>query len=162
MDCTNIRSLLDRWLTATPYAVIATVGPEGKPWNTPVVVRFDNQGGMYWVSACTSQHSANIRQNPHIFVIVFDSSVPEGEGTGLYMRMYAQEVTTIGAIKRAMATYDTSFFEHPFAHEQFLGKCPQRMYRAEIEEVWQNTAGLERGHYADIRVPIDPKKRASD
>ena len=32
------------------YATLATVTPDGLPWNSPVFALHDNEGAIYWVS----------------------------------------------------------------------------------------------------------------
>src|SRR5687767_7226480 len=54
------------------HAAVATVSPDGRPWNTPVY--FARRGdSFYWISRRDAQHSTNIRHNGRAFVVVFDS-----------------------------------------------------------------------------------------
>jgi hypothetical protein len=70
------------------------------------------------------------------------------------MRMQAAVVEDSGGLVTAKKAYDTSFFAHPFAHEQFLGACPQRMYKATILKAWRNASAHKAGHYIDVRRRI--------
>ncbi|HKU18277.1 MAG TPA: pyridoxamine 5'-phosphate oxidase family protein [Candidatus Saccharimonadales bacterium] len=151
MKRTQVSAQLQKLLAATPYVAIATVCPNGRPWNTPVVGRFDDDLNLYWVSWRQNQHSRNIAREPRVFVVMYDSSAPEGQGEGLYLQMRAQALGTRREIQAARQTYDTSFFRHPFRHEQFLGNCPQRFYKAVPEYLWYNGDGEADGHFVDVR-----------
>lgn len=89
MKRTQLPKELRELLYRLPYATIATVCPDGQPWNTPVFARWDDELNLYWVSHKQAQHSLNIARQPRIFVVIYDSMVPEGEGLGLYLAMRA-------------------------------------------------------------------------
>jgi general stress protein 26 len=89
MKRTQLPKELRELLYRLPYATIATVCPDGQPWNTPVFARGDDELNLYWVSHKQAQHSLNIARQPRIFVVIYDSMVPEGEGLGLYLAMRA-------------------------------------------------------------------------
>lgn len=145
-------------LRRIPYVTIATISPQGQPWNTPVVGRFDENLNLYWVSWRKSRHSQNIDIEPRIFVVLYDTDVPEGSGEGLYLQMHACTLRTPLEIAAAKKIYDTSFFAHPFGdHEQFLDSCPQRMYKAVPQKIWHNTDGTEQGHFVDRRQEVAPQ-----
>lgn len=151
MKRTVLPDRLQALLAKIPYVAIATVSAEGQPWNSPVVGRFDDDLNLYWVSWRKTQHSRNIADEPRIFVVVYDSQIPEGTGFGLYLQMRARALDTADAIVKAEKVYDTSFFEHRFDHPQFLGECPQRIYKAVPEKVWYNIDAKEQGHFIDTR-----------
>jgi general stress protein 26 len=146
---------LQKILRDRDYVTIATICADGQPWNTPVFARFDDDLNLYWVSSKQSQHSKNIDYEPRIFVVVYDSTVPEGEGLGVYLRMKARLLTNSQDIERASEVYDTRFFKHDFAkHDQFLADCPQGFYTAEPEQVWFNTDSEADRHFVDVRQEV--------
>lgn len=153
MKRTDLPSRFQQLLGRIPYVTIATVCPNGQPWNSPVVGRFDRDMNLYWISWKENQHSLNIAYDQRIFVVVYDSQVPEGQGEGLYLQMKAHELSN-GELGKAREAYGTSFFSHTFKHDQFLGSCPQRIYRAVPENIWYNIDGSARGHFVDKRVAI--------
>ncbi|HSX17180.1 MAG TPA: pyridoxamine 5'-phosphate oxidase family protein [Patescibacteria group bacterium] len=154
MKRTDLPDRFQELLERIPYVTIATVSPDGQPWNSPVVGRFDEDMNLYWVSWQKNRHSDNIAREPRIFVVVFDSQAPEGTGEGLYMQMRARAIDTKKGIIEAAGVYDTSFFKEPLDHEQFLGDCPQRFYKAVPEKMWYNADGQQRGHFVDLRSEI--------
>lgn len=154
MKRTDLPDRFQKLLQRIPYATIATVCPDGQPWNSPVVGRFDVDMNLYWVSWKENQHSKNIAASPRIFVVVYDSQIPEGQGEGLYLQMRATVVDTAHEFEAAAAVYDADFFSHSFTHKQFLDSCPQRMYKAAPEHIWYNVDGSLQGHFIDTRVEL--------
>jgi general stress protein 26 len=68
------------------YITIATVSKDGEPWNTPVYSAYDEDYNFYWISWKENQHSKNIAENNQVFSVIYDSTVPEGTGEGVYIR----------------------------------------------------------------------------
>ncbi len=85
MKETNI-AVAKRIVKENLYINIATVTPDGMPWSSPVYSSFDKNYNFYWASAKSGQHSKNIRENNNIFVVIYDSTVREGTGKGVYMK----------------------------------------------------------------------------
>ena len=134
------------------YATISTVDTDGKPWAAPVWYVCDNDN-IYWWSPIETQHSKNIIQNPEIYVTVFDSTAPEGEGSGLYFRADATELAD-DELDKAMEIYNNSTTIFKLDKNNCMGSAPTRMYKAVIKEAWKND-GIEReGYYVDKRVSL--------
>ena len=74
------------------YITLATSDEKGNPWNSPVYSAFDKNYIFYWASWSENQHSKNIRENENVFVVIYDSTVPEGTGFGVYMKGKAYEL----------------------------------------------------------------------
>ena len=108
---------------------------------------------LYWVSWKENQHSKNIAYEPRIFAVVYDSQVPEGQGEGLYLQMSAHELTN-DEVDAAQKVYASDFFRHEFKHHQFLGRCPQRIYKAVPEQIWYNIDSSAQGHFVDKRAAL--------
>ena len=82
------------------YMTIATVCADGSPWNTPVAPTFDQELIFRWGSNEESVHSENIRKEKRVFVVIYDSTAPEGAGEGVYMKGEAEELDEFeGALK---------------------------------------------------------------
>ncbi len=137
MKRTALPKQLQKLLTEVPYATIATVGPDGQPWSTPLYVMFDDNLCMYWVSTPSNQHSQNILCDPRIFATVFDSHAPEGTGFGLYLQMTAQVLSDPAAITKARKLYTSSYGESG-AHDPFGSKCLRKLYKATPTAIWHN------------------------
>jgi hypothetical protein len=153
MKRTNLPPKLQSILAEVSYATIATVCPDGTPWNTPVFAYFDDALNMNWASWTDNQHSRNITTNPHVFVAVYRSNAPEGEGLGIYLKMMARELTRPEEIADARHIYITDFGE-TLGHEPFRGECPRRLYKAVPHRVWCNTDAYIGGNFVDKRREI--------
>lgn len=76
-------------LQTVRYATVSTVDKDGEPWAAPVWYVFDDDYNVHWWSPIDSQHSKNIAHDPNVYIAIFDSTAPEGDGFGLYMRAEA-------------------------------------------------------------------------
>ena len=130
MEARHLESALEI-LKKIHYITVATVCEDGSPWNSPVSASFDKELTFSWGSSADNIHSKNIRRDGRAFVVVYDSTAPEGMGEGLYMTGIAEELNeTDGAIT---------------------------MYRFTPEQIWINDeARNEDGTYKhDIRIELD-------
>lgn len=55
-------------ITQIQYTTLATVTPEGLPWNSPVARVYDQELNFYWFSDKEGQHSRNVRHNGQVFI----------------------------------------------------------------------------------------------
>jgi uncharacterized protein YhbP (UPF0306 family) len=82
-----------RILETNLYCTLSTASSDGEPWVSPVFFAFDRQWHLYWCSAVASKHSQNIEQNQgKVAVAIFDSTVAEATGKGLYFYGTARQV----------------------------------------------------------------------
>src|SRR3989338_1603706 len=136
------------------YINIASITPEGLPWNTPVYTAFDKDLNFYWFSWKKNQHSINVINNPNVFVTIYDSTVPAGTGTGIYFEGGARELTNPKEmIVGITAGYKRSKHKVRAARE-FLKSFPRRVYRFTPEKAWINGDTDIDGNYIDIREEL--------
>lgn len=138
------------------YITIATCGKDGKPWNSPVYSAFDEHYNFYWASWKENQHSKNIKENNNVFLVIYDSTVPEGTGEGVYIQAKAYELTDEEEIEIALGYLykrkgQDSKKRKP---EEFLGDHPRRVYKAVPEKIWMNDVGDVNGNYVDKRIEV--------
>jgi len=140
-------------LATIRYATIATVTPDGKPWNSPVAHEIDADNIIYWFSDKANQHSVNVRENPHAYIVIYDSTVPEGDGEGVYIEVdvteldNADEINAIRNTKKGKVVDDAS---------EFLGDAVRRCYKAVPKRMWMNDAEVEDGKFIrDYRVEVN-------
>ncbi len=135
------------------YATIATASKDGKPWNSPVAREYDEQLNIYWFSDKKNQHSENVRENEDVFIVIYDSTVPEGDGEGVYIEAKAielsdpDEIVSVRRIKKG-----SDYEDNP---SEFLGEAIRRVYKAVPYRIWVNDAEEKDGVFLrDYRVEI--------
>ena len=143
-----------RTLNRITYAAVATVSPDGRPWNAPLYVAFD-RGAFYWSSHHDAQHSKNIAVHPSIMLVVFDSTLADDSGHGVYVRATAHELIDAASITRALQALAARKNEPVRPVADFLPPHPRRVYEAVTEEVWTNVVQHEGVYYFDERIPIE-------
>lgn len=144
------------------YITIATSSKDGRPWNSPVYCAFDEDYNFFWASWKKNQHSKNIRDNNQVFIVIYDSTVPEGTGEGVYIQGKAYEVNNEREIKHALSYLDgrVNKKKDPKTRvAEFQGNKPRRVYKAVPEKVWVNGEGDIGGEYVDKRVEVDLVKK---
>ena len=142
----------------TIYATVATSNSKSEPWNSPVYVVYDQDLNFYWASSKTSQHSHNIRENPHVFLVIFDSSVPWGQGEGVYVQGEATEVTKPDEIAKACQLRRERAPDANQPPEDFLPDKPRSIYKTVPTTVWIRKDEKIRGYFVDERAVINLKE----
>lgn len=140
------------------YTNIASVTPDGKPWNSPVFTSYDKKLNYYWASWKKNQHSINIRNNPNVFVTVYDSTVPAGTGVGVYFQGKAYELKNPKTMLVATKVLYKRSNKKPREIIEFLKKYPRRLYQFVPKRVWINGDGDINGNFIDIRTELDLKE----
>jgi general stress protein 26 len=135
------------------YATLATVTPGGLPWNSPVYAVIDNDLRVYWISDKEGQHSRNVRHNGEVFIVIYDSTVPEGQGLGVYMQAQARELEDAQEIRRVRTLKKGETGESP---SLFQDNGVRRVYEATPMHVWMNADEVKDGIFIrDYRVELD-------
>lgn len=138
------------------YITIATSNKEGVPWNSPVYSAYDESYNFYWASYVENQHSKNIRANQNVFIVIYDSTVPEGTGFGVYMegKAYQLDKDDVEEIKHAIKLLSERVNKKPRSPEEFLEGFPRRIFKFVPEKIWVNSEGEIKGNYVDTRIDI--------
>ena len=91
--------------------------------------------------------------NTNVFIVIYDSTVPEGEGEGVYIEAEAIELTDSEEIlKMRQIQKEEDYHDTPDA---FLGDAVRRVYKAVPKRVWMNDAEEKDGVFIrDFRVEI--------
>jgi general stress protein 26 len=130
----RVKEILEKEL----YATIATSDLNCRPWNSPVYICFDEEYTFYWSSAKDSQHSLNIVDNENVFLVIFDSCAPWGEGEGVYIKARAREITDKDEISKAIELRFNRAGQGRQEVADFVGEAPRRMYKAVPQNFWIN------------------------
>ncbi len=156
LDTKNFTEQAKKILQDILYLTLATCDKQNQPWNSPVYSAFDEKYNFYWVSWADNQHSKNIRENPNVFGVVYDSTVPEGTGVGVYMqgKAYQLGIADIVEMAHACLLMYKRKSKKPRSAEEFLGLFPRRIYKFVPEKIWVNGGSDIQGNYIDERVEI--------
>lgn len=142
------------------YATVATSSKNGQPWNSPVRCVYDKGLNIYWFSDKEGQHSKNVRENENVFIVIYDSTVPEGDGEGVYIQAKALEVTDPEEITHARRIKKGADYSR--SANDFLGDAVRRVYKAVPQKIWMNESEVENGVFIrDYRVEISLDKLRS-
>jgi uncharacterized protein YhbP (UPF0306 family) len=136
------------------YVTIATTNKNGEPWNSPVYSAFDENYNFYWASDQNGQHSKNIAENENVFIVIYDSTVAEGTGEGVYIKAKAQKLEDEQEILNALKYLDGRVGKKPHEPKGFANEMPRRIYKAIPEKFWVNDDGDIDGNYIDIRIEV--------
>lgn len=144
-------------LTKVIYITLATVSKDGQPWNSPLYSAFDKDLNFYWASDYKSIHSSNIKTNNKVFSVIYDSTMKEGTGEGVYFTGKAYQLSQATEILTALKVMDERIGKQKERHaEKYMGVNPLRVYKVIPEKFWMNDDEKdENGKYVkDIKVEV--------
>jgi hypothetical protein len=119
---TDPRDLLD----SVRYMTLATADADGRPWASPVWFAAPTPSELLWVSDPNARHSRNIAARPEVAVVVFDSTVAEGDAWALYMEATAAQTEP----------RDIERFDDDWTVEDVTGPAKHRLYVARVGRWW--------------------------
>jgi nitroimidazol reductase NimA-like FMN-containing flavoprotein (pyridoxamine 5'-phosphate oxidase superfamily) len=76
------------------YLTLATADGDGRPWASPVWYAHEDYTRFVWVSKPEARHSRNLAARPQAGIVIFDSTVPMGEGQAVYVEATVQEIAS--------------------------------------------------------------------
>ncbi|HUB92403.1 MAG TPA: pyridoxamine 5'-phosphate oxidase family protein [Candidatus Saccharimonadales bacterium] len=120
------------------YITIATSNRKSVPWNSPVFCAYDKNYNFYWISAEKTVHSINIEQNENVALVIYDSTVPEGAGFGVYIKAKASEVRSRKEVRMALSLLYKRKHQAPPSPMEFMGRSRRKVYKAVPVHVWTN------------------------
>lgn len=125
------RSILDTNL----YMTLGTADEDGTPWVSPVFYATADHTVLYWISSPEVTHSRNIAVRPEVSIVVFDSTVPAGEGKAVYMRATAAQPAGDDVV-RGLAVYPGPLERggRVLTPDEVQAPGPYRLYAANVSE----------------------------
>lgn len=95
----------------------------------------------------------NIRNTGRAFIVIYDSTMKEGTGEGVYIQADAKEINEPDEIKSAC---DLQTGEWRITPQKASGNAVHRFYKASPKRIWMNDVEEdENGDYVrDIRVEM--------
>ena len=139
------------------YLTIASVCPDGQPWNTPVYTAYDDVLNFYWASWVDNQHSQNIMVNRNVFLVLYDSRARAGEGEGVYMQAHAHALMEEDAkdIELACRLLKERESREAGDFKKYLHGAPRRIFKAIPHKAWTNDGSTKDGDFIDVRRSLD-------
>ena len=74
-----------RIIDSNQYMTLGTADREGRPWASPVWFAHERYNRFFWVSKPEARHSRNLVERPQAGIVIFDSTVPMGNGQAVYL-----------------------------------------------------------------------------
>jgi nitroimidazol reductase NimA-like FMN-containing flavoprotein (pyridoxamine 5'-phosphate oxidase superfamily) len=145
----HVRHLLE----TIEHATVATVSVEGQPWNTPVYFARD-QSALYWTSRSDAQHSINVRDNGHAFLVIYDSAREDASGAAVYLDASVAELTDEPAVDRALGRIYRRRRKTQPAASRFIAPSVHRVYHATVRRAWTNVLHSAADSPWDQRIEI--------
>ncbi|GAA1860305.1 pyridoxamine 5'-phosphate oxidase family protein [Asanoa iriomotensis] len=119
-------------IEANSYLTLGTADADGRPWANPVWFAHDRFTDFVWVSRPGTRHSRNIAVRPDVGIVVFDSTVPIGQGQAVYAEAVAAEIPEASA-EAAIALFSARSVAqggHTWSVADVAGPAQFRLYRA--------------------------------
>lgn len=136
------------------YITLATVTPEGQPWNSPLYTAFDKNYTFYWASDMENVHSKNIQKNNKAFGVIYDSTAKAGTGFGVYFMGKAHQINNPVEMVKAIKLLYCRTGNKPAAIKEFTKRFPRRLYKFVPEKTWINDDGKKDGEFVDVRIEL--------
>jgi nitroimidazol reductase NimA-like FMN-containing flavoprotein (pyridoxamine 5'-phosphate oxidase superfamily) len=125
-------------IDANRYMTLGTAGESGHPWVTPVWFAPADYREFFWVSSPATRHSRNLVARSQVSIVVFDSQVPVGSATAVYMTAVAQELTG-AALDRGLEIFGRESEAQGlrvWKLADVTAPARHRLYRAAVTERW--------------------------
>ncbi len=149
-----------RRIDGNHYMTLATVEPDGAPRLSPVYSTPARHTDLYWVSSPDARHSRNLSDRPGVQIVIYDSSVPVGQGEAVYLAATAHLVSDDDLERVVGEAFRPRAGARPFAPEELRGDAELRLYVARINSCEVHVRGGDpvHGRGIDTRMPADPAR----
>ena len=146
-----------RVIDGNVYMVLGTLDPDGQPRLSPVFYTAARYRDFYWVSVPEAHHSRNLAERAKVRLVIFDSTLPPGEGEAVYVSATAREVPEAelpGVVGEAFRSDAGT----QFTPNELSGDARLRLYvaRATAYEVHVRGRHPTHGRGHDSRQAADP------
>jgi nitroimidazol reductase NimA-like FMN-containing flavoprotein (pyridoxamine 5'-phosphate oxidase superfamily) len=152
MTATDLAAAAREIIDANRYLTLASADGEGEPWASPVWFAHSEYREFFWISRPEARHSRNVAARAEVAIVIFDSTVPEGEAAPVYCEARAEEVPESDRAQaieictlRAEAIGDSTF-----TAEDVVAPAGLRLYRATATRLYLLGDGDRR-----VAVPTD-------
>lgn len=156
---TEPRDIARRIIDDNHFMVLGTAQPDGTPRVSPVFYNHAGYRDFYWISSPGAQHSRNVAAQPRVEIVVFNSQVDPGPGTGaVYLGADAAQVPDAelaSAVNAAFSSVRKGV--RAYGVDELSGDSELRLYRATVRSVEIHVRGSdpERGTGIDRRLAVE-------
>ena len=137
MNAAEIEGVVRAVFAGNRYMTLGTADEHGHPWVTPVW--FAPEGHqLFWVSRPDARHSRHLAVRPEVSIVIFDSQVPVGSASAVYLTAVAQELTG-AALERGLEVFARESEAQGLTVWQMAdvtAPARHRLYRAAVTEQW--------------------------
>lgn len=153
----DLDAMARRVIDANHYMTLGTVDPDGRPRLSPVYYTCARYADFYWVSSAEARHSHNLAQRPEAEIVVFDSTVPAGEGEAVYISAAVRMIRDDELEVVCPEAFRTTAGAEPFTPDELRGGV-LRLYVAHARscEVHVSAHHPVHGRGIDTRQQADP------
>jgi hypothetical protein len=150
---TRARKVLDTII----YMTLGSTETDGRPRVSPVWFTHADYADLYWVSRPDSTHSVNVHERPDVNIVVFDSTVPVGQGRAVYVTGQASQVPEGDLTEHCARAFRADRGGvRPFTPADLSGEADLRLYvaHADVHEVHVSGDDPVHGNGRDRRVRV--------
>jgi general stress protein 26 len=157
-DHPDLDAMARRVIDANHYMTLATIQPDGGPRVSPVYYTPARYTDFYWVSSPDARHSRNIADRPEVEIVIFDSSVPVGDGAAVYLTAHARAIDDDELEQLIPEAFRTTAGARAFARVELQGRAALRLYVAHATQCEVHVAGRHPLNPTgiDVRMPAHP------
>ncbi len=129
----EVKQLIQTYLQDAKMMHLATVS-NGKPWVCNVWFATDDSMSIYYFSATTTRHSAEVMEDPYVAGSMCLPQTPQDKSRGLQFEGVASLLTDEGDVQKTISVYKDRIFSSEQI-EQFIAHPdrPHRFYRIKPE-----------------------------
>ena len=145
------------------YCTVSTCSNDGYPWVSPVFFAYDEKLSLYWCSAVVARHSQNLYDNyGRAAITIFDSSVAEGTGKGLYFYGVASELNPNCLETVLKLLHHRAKKQHKTTVDDYQKNSLRRIYQFQPQKAWVTGNRLAVGNQlVDTKIQLDLRLLAS-
>jgi nitroimidazol reductase NimA-like FMN-containing flavoprotein (pyridoxamine 5'-phosphate oxidase superfamily) len=146
------RQILDR----IAYLTLATTDADGTPRATPLYFSPHRYTDLYWVSRPDAQHSLNIATDDRVRALIFDSTIPVGDGEAVTATGRARQVPETELADHVPVAFRDFPGTWTFTVEELSRSAALRLYVLRVD-TWEATVGGDHPRFGtgkDRRVPV--------
>lgn len=139
MDQNQIKQFISTNIAKIKHVTIGTLDDDGKPWVVVVSLSYDNKYNVIWQSRNDTEHSKYIASRPDVGICIFNN-FPDIGNVGIYAKARAYEITDEQELAEKLKIRFDLLGKPVPSPTDFIGDSPMRLYYAEVDEMWINSA----------------------